>query len=153
VTAIDPDKTYEQVARQIEREDNLYQARLNACILVNLALLTAVATQISLPRLGAGNLVIILGCAVLGYAITTGIRAAIADGSAQLNQLRGFFGALDREHPGRFPRPFGVHAREGRRGVFHRWSSITLVFKLMWVAIPFLALLLYVPAFARFRYG
>ena len=159
--------TYEQVAKQIEREDNLYHARLSACIVVNLALLAAVATQINLPGLGLKNLIIILGCSAAGYVITRGIRSVIADGDIQLDYLRQFFWQLDGKweldgKPYPLVRPFMSEDRPGDKEVaqpwtsitrvFKRirpgredatypwtWRSITLVFELMWVAMPILA--------------
>jgi hypothetical protein len=182
--------TYEQVAKQIEREDNLHHARLSACIVVNLALLAAVATQINLPGLGLKNLVIILGCSAAGYVITRGIRSTIADGDIQLDYLRRFFWTLDKkweseDEPCSRVRPFMSEDRpaakevakpwtsiirlfkrirsgdndvakpwtsitrvakriwSSRGGVAYSWTSITLVFQLMWVAIPILALLVF----------
>ena len=155
--------TYEQVAKQIEREDNMYHARLNSCVVVNLALLAAVATQINFPGLGLKNLIIIFGCSAAGYVITRGIRSAIADGDIQLEYLRGFFTDMGSE-PYRLVRPFmsedGPGPEEvakpstsitrlfkriwpGRKSPAYSWTSIALVFQGMWVAIPVLALLVF----------
>ncbi|HEV2816917.1 MAG TPA: hypothetical protein VGW40_06830 [Allosphingosinicella sp.] len=139
----DPDRTYEQIARQIEREDTLYQTRLNACIVVNLALLAAVATQANLPDLGRKNLVIILACSAIGLAITTGIRTAIAKGSEQLGDLRDFFGKLEQEYPGRFPYPFFHGETSALQRFVQKWTPATLVFIMIWVALPILALSLF----------
>ena len=148
--------TYEQIARQIEREDNLYQARIGSCIVVNLALLAAVATQISLSDFGLKNLVIILGCSAAGCLITRGIRGAIADGDTQLEYLRKrFFKLRDRDRSidpeGKIEplvRPFMSDENSDREYVPRPWTSITLVFMRMWIAIAVLALLLFLISLA-----
>jgi hypothetical protein len=148
--------TYEQIAKQTEREDNLNQTRLNSCIVVNLALLAAVATQINLSDFGLKNLVIILGCSAAGYLITDGIRGSIADGDTQLEYLRTrFFKLRDRDRSidpeGKLEplvRPFMSDEDSDREYVPRPWTSITLVFMRMWVAIAIVALLLFLISLA-----
>jgi hypothetical protein len=139
----DPDRTYEQIVRQIEREESLYQTRLNACIVVNLALLAAAATQANLPNLGLKNLVIIVACSAIGLVITTGIRLAVVNGSKQLGYLRDFFDGLEREYPDRFPHPFWREERSGLKLVQQKWTPVTLVFTGIWVILLILALSLF----------
>jgi hypothetical protein len=149
--------TYEQIAKQIEREDNLYQTRLSSSIVVNLALLAAAATQINLPGLDLKNLVVILGCSAAGYVITDGIRSAIADGDFQLKYLRDCFFDLRK----RFPDPEGEHgplvrpfmSDEGPvpTHVAYSWTSVTLVFKRIWMAIAILAPLVFLVSHTSLR--
>ena len=144
---------YEQVAKQFEREDNLCQTRIGSCVVVNLALLAAVATQINLPHLDPKNLVIILGCSAAGSVITYGTWSALALGEEQLANLRKFFGDMGFD-PGLFPPPFLIVAdrlkdeapgndgdRATRKRIFYPWTPIILAFQVMWVAIPIFALL------------
>jgi hypothetical protein len=126
----DEEKTYEYIARQIEREDHLYQTRMTTCVAVNLGLGAAVASQISsepTPILYA----LIAGCCVIGYLITRGIRFAAKAGSSQNAYLRKCFGQLNDTWPKRFPYPF-YHEQEPV-SVFAKFTAITAVFQAIWI--------------------
>ena len=127
------DRKYDAICRQIEREDGLYQLRINSCIVVNLALGAAASSQVIAGSITVKVYTILVGCCVIGSLITMGIFFSIRNGRRQQAYLRSELQELDTAWPGRFIRPYYFDRDWTPSLRLTRLTGIPLLFQLTWI--------------------